>query len=144
MSDDTNAPESESESQPGPDEMFCMDCGSVIKKRAEICPECGVRQDEEESTTPQQTGESQISNDLTDRRQYELENMASKDTTTIILVGILISPVAYWMVGKKGLAIINFFTLNFFFLGPIIVPIHCYKMIENAEEELRRAGVRGY
>lgn len=28
---------------PGPDEEFCTSCGAVIKKEAEICPECGVR-----------------------------------------------------------------------------------------------------
>ncbi|WP_042662522.1 maltose:maltodextrin transporter permease [Haloferax sp. ATB1] len=28
----------------GPDEAFCRDCGAVIDARAEICPECGVRQ----------------------------------------------------------------------------------------------------
>lgn len=27
-----------------PDEVFCRDCGSVIAARAEICPDCGVRQ----------------------------------------------------------------------------------------------------
>jgi len=26
------------------DEMFCSSCGAVIKKAAEICPKCGVRQ----------------------------------------------------------------------------------------------------
>lgn len=30
----------------GPDEQYCSTCGAVIKKEAEICPECGVRQDE--------------------------------------------------------------------------------------------------
>jgi len=25
------------------DEMFCTSCGAVIKKQAEICPKCGVR-----------------------------------------------------------------------------------------------------
>jgi len=28
----------------GADEMFCSSCGAVIKKEAEICPKCGVRQ----------------------------------------------------------------------------------------------------
>lgn len=28
----------------GPDEHYCSSCGEVIKKEAEICPECGVRQ----------------------------------------------------------------------------------------------------
>ena len=35
---------SSSEDGPGPDEVYCRDCGSVISERAEICPECGVRQ----------------------------------------------------------------------------------------------------
>jgi len=30
------------------DEMFCSSCGAVIKKEAEICPKCGVRQKEPE------------------------------------------------------------------------------------------------
>lgn len=29
--------------QKGPDEMYCRSCGEPIKKAAEICPECGVR-----------------------------------------------------------------------------------------------------
>lgn len=28
----------------GPDEVFCRNCGEIISERAEICPECGVRQ----------------------------------------------------------------------------------------------------
>lgn len=28
----------------GPDEAFCSSCGAIIKKEAEICPKCGVRQ----------------------------------------------------------------------------------------------------
>lgn len=30
--------------QKAPDEKFCVECGSVIRENAEICPECGVRQ----------------------------------------------------------------------------------------------------
>jgi predicted RNA-binding Zn-ribbon protein involved in translation (DUF1610 family) len=29
--------------QKGADEVFCTSCGAAIKKEAEICPECGVR-----------------------------------------------------------------------------------------------------
>ncbi|MFP4038497.1 MAG: NINE protein [Candidatus Nanohaloarchaea archaeon] len=32
------------EDEPGPDEQYCSSCGEIIKKEAEICPECGVRQ----------------------------------------------------------------------------------------------------
>lgn len=34
----------------GADEMFCRSCGVVIKKEAEICPKCGVRQIQTEIT----------------------------------------------------------------------------------------------
>lgn len=33
------------ERTPGPDEKYCSSCGEIIKEEAEICPECGVRQD---------------------------------------------------------------------------------------------------
>jgi len=137
----------ESPPQPGADEAFCVECGAVIKKRAEICPECGVRQNLEEEAPAQQQPTQQAGGsgtDLTDRRQYELEAVASKDTGTVIAVGILLSPLAYWMIGKKALALVNFVTFNYAFLGFLIVPIHCYSIINSAKEELRRAGVAGY
>jgi TM2 domain-containing membrane protein YozV len=31
-------------SQKASDEAFCSSCGAIIKKEAEICPKCGVRQ----------------------------------------------------------------------------------------------------
>lgn len=138
--------------QPGPDEVFCTECGSVIKKRAEICPECGVRQktgDESASQQSQQPQQPQQSvsdtgSNLSERRQYELEKIASKSNTAVILWGIFLTPVAYWKVGRKGLAILNFITFNYVLLGWIIVPIHCNKIINDAQEELRMAGVGGY
>ncbi len=36
---------------PGPNEVYCIECGEIIRERAEICPECGVRQP---SSNPQQ------------------------------------------------------------------------------------------
>ena len=33
-----------SDRERGPDEAFCRNCGAIISARAEICPECGVRQ----------------------------------------------------------------------------------------------------
>lgn len=154
MSDDTKGIQEESAQErsdetPGPDEMYCMDCGEIIKERAEICPECGVAQGgsgvvEQQSQQSQQTQQSQSGTGLTDRRQYELEKVASKDKTTILLASLLISPLGYWMIGKRALAIINILTLNFLLLGIIIVPIHTWTAIDNAEEELRKAGVEGY
>ena len=38
--------------QLGSDEHFCNSCGEIIKKLAEICPKCGVRQKETTSLSP--------------------------------------------------------------------------------------------
>lgn len=159
--DEQDSMSTEDGRQPGPDEVFCTDCGSVIKKNAEICPECGVPQQTEQNPPAQHPEQGRPQNapqgppqnapqtgarnaGLTDRRKYELEKIASKDKATVLIVGFLLSPVAYWMIGKRTLAIVNFLTLNYFLLGVVVVPVHCYSIISDAEEELRRAGVGGY
>jgi TM2 domain-containing membrane protein YozV len=35
--------------QKAADEAFCTSCGEIIKKEAEICPKCGVRQKKQSS-----------------------------------------------------------------------------------------------
>lgn len=127
--------DSASKQQPGADEMFCAECGAIVKKRAEVCPDCGV---------PQQEFKDDDGGGMAERRKFELEKMASKDATTMALVGFLISPLGYWMLGKTGLAIVNVLTFNYFLLGFLIVPFHCYSLVNDAKEELRRAGVEGY
>lgn len=114
------------------DEVYCTSCGEPIKEDAEMCPECGVRQGDESSSSD--------GLDLPDARVYELQKVARKDTTTVMLVSFLLTPVGYWMVGKTGLAIINFLTLNYFLLGIIIVPFHTRSIIKDAREQLERAG----
>jgi hypothetical protein len=124
-------------SEPAHDEVFCTSCGEIIKEEAEICPECGTRQIEEEESV-----ESDY--EIPDMKRHELEKIANKDTTTAILLGIFISPLGYAYVGKWGWAAANFFTLNYLLFGIILVPIHARKIILDAREELRRAGVEGY
>lgn len=42
-------------SSPGPDEEYCSSCGEVVKKAAEICPECGVRLQDAGGDAPSST-----------------------------------------------------------------------------------------
>lgn len=35
----------------GPDEIYCRSCGERIKKQAELCPHCGVRNDRSTGST---------------------------------------------------------------------------------------------
>lgn len=116
-----------------PDEAFCTSCGEAIKAEAEVCPECGVRQTEDEAD-----GESE--NSLPEHRVYELQKIARKSPAVAVALGILVTPGAYIYTGKWGLAAVNFFSLNYFLLGFFIVPFHTYKIIHNAREELERNG----
>jgi hypothetical protein len=130
MSIDTD--NSDMTSELGADEAYCSSCGEIIKSDAEVCPECGVRQ---------QDATEGAGSDLADARKYELQKVAGKDQTTIAVVSFLVPFIGYIMVGKTGLAIINVFTLNYLFLGFFIVPFHTYKIIGNAQDQLARNGL---
>ena len=43
----------------GPDEMYCSECGSVIREKAEVCPECGVRVQPAQASTEELTDQQQ-------------------------------------------------------------------------------------
>jgi predicted RNA-binding Zn-ribbon protein involved in translation (DUF1610 family) len=120
--------------QPQSDEVYCTSCGESIKKEAEVCPECGVRQLESEED--QESSNSK----LPEGRKYELQKLARKDKTTVAIVSFLLTPVGYLMVGKTGLAVINFLTFNYLLFGIIIVPFHTMSIIDDAREELERYG----
>lgn len=128
---------------PNHDEAFCTECGEIIKKQAEICPECGVRQQSDQQKEPLQQAQ-QGNNSLTDKRQYELEKKAGADKTVTILLAVFLTPFGYWVIDEKLLAVVNFLTFNYFLLGPVVVPIHCHLKIENAKQELRAAGIGSY
>lgn len=42
------------------DEVFCRSCGSIIKKEAEICVKCGVRQINPNSSDPSASEKSRL------------------------------------------------------------------------------------
>lgn len=48
-----------SEKSPGDDERYCRECGAIILVKAEICPECGVRQQSPPGSHNQQPGQNQ-------------------------------------------------------------------------------------
>lgn len=59
-----------SERTKGPDEVFCRSCGEPIKKEAEICPECGVR-NEKASTSSSSQKQASGSSYQHDPSEYE-------------------------------------------------------------------------
>lgn len=128
--------ESRENSELAVDEVYCTSCGETIKRETEICPDCGVRQIETDSDESDESGESLIP----DARVYELQKRARKSPAVAVVLAIFLPPAAYWYVGRTGLAVINFLTLNFFLFGFIIVPIHTYKIVRDAQKELKRNG----
>jgi hypothetical protein len=57
--------------------------------------------------------------------------LSEKSTAVTILLGVFLSPLAYYYVGRTKLAVINFLTLNYLGLGFIAVPIHAYKILND-------------
>lgn len=125
----------------GPDEVYCTSCGEAIKEQAEVCPHCGVRQSPAEGEESSSDQAIEGTGDIPQGRAYELQKVARKDITTVMLVSFLLTPAGYWMVGKTGLAIVNFLTFNYFLLGFLIVPFHTRKIINDARDELNRNDV---
>jgi predicted RNA-binding Zn-ribbon protein involved in translation (DUF1610 family) len=73
------------------DECFCSSCGAVIKREAEICPKCGVRQKKSSSISE-----------------------ASMNYNTLLWLSILLGEfgVDHFYVGKTGSGILKLCTLG--------------------------------
>ena len=77
-------PMTEGRRQLGPDEHFCISCGEIIKKLAEICPKCGVRL-----------------RDAPDREK--VSGKTSPFFKIVLIIGSLLLPVIGWIAGLKYL-----------------------------------------
>ncbi|MFB6227283.1 MAG: TM2 domain-containing protein [Halobacteriales archaeon] len=66
-------------------------------------------------------------------QRSESKSAAEKSVPVAVLLGLTLSPLAYYYVGKTKLAILNLITLNWLGLGIVATPIHTYKIIDNAE-----------
>lgn len=122
------------------DEVYCTSCGETIKEKAAVCPECGVPQSVEneiDGMSDQQLSAAGIPPE----KGYELRKLAQKNIGLVGMMGFLLSPVAYLMIGKKWWALFNFITFNYLFMGFLLVPIHTLWIIYSARSELDQAGV---
>ncbi|MDD5087098.1 MAG: zinc ribbon domain-containing protein [Candidatus Nanoarchaeia archaeon] len=98
----------------GVDEVFCRSCGKIIKKEAEICPFCGVRQ----------------TNFPSSRR--------GKSKTTAVLLAIFLAPFNWVYTYKKD--VVKFwigliFGLLFFWTFIVPIGIWIWAIIDTATKD---------
>ena len=74
------------------DENFCKSCGQVIKKEAEICPKCGVRQ----------------------QAAVNLQAAAGKSWVTVLVICILLGPIGghRFYTGHTGIGVLQLLTFG--------------------------------
>lgn len=113
------------------DEQFCRSCGNIIKKKAEICPECGVRNERTTSqdtvVSNQQSSESQSTGSVTQQSATNVKSEPhdpSQYSTSVSEnwnYGVGASIIA-WIIGfipPEGSPIAGLF----FLIGWILMPV---------------------
>jgi len=114
------------------DEQYCHSCGAVIKNQASICPNCGV--------STENSANLSGSGDLPEGRKRELQKVARKNTTTILLVGFLFPTAGYVLVDEIGWAALCFLSSHYLFIGWLIAPFHAKSFVTKAQQELEAHG----
>jgi hypothetical protein len=121
MEDDGSAPEETVYPPPlTRDQKFCMDCGKVILRRAEICPACGCRQ----APAPHQNSSNfPSSSSWPVSRSPELQSSFVTKMATLILLNVLWNGLGNLAIGDKRGWTYGFFNWIVFALSFVTVGI---------------------
>jgi TM2 domain-containing membrane protein YozV/ribosomal protein L40E len=97
--------------QKGSDEAFCTSCGAIIKKEAEICPKCGVRQRRAENSL-QQIDQAVFGNGNIQPR--------SKTVAYLLLIFLGVFGAHRFYLEKIGTGILYLLTFGLFGIGVLV------------------------
>lgn len=112
--------------------QLCVECGDAIESDAEVCPTCGARQEDPEISDVDPSTDSPLGR--------ETRQVAERSKLGVPFLGLLLPPLAYYMVGRTKTALACFFTMNFLLLGHFISPVHTYLIINNAQSDVKKHG----
>lgn len=106
------------------DEKFCTSCGEVIKKKAEICPNCGVPNNKKSSPPVEKSSDKSVitSSDSNKTSTYDPSNYET-NVSELWWYGVTAS-VVLWVIGFSvpgSPAIAGFFFLVAWVLMPISI-----------------------
>ena len=106
------------------DEKYCSTCGEIIKKQAELCPECGVRQKEPT---------------LQDQPEPGDEPSSEKDRVTAGILALVLGGLgAHKFYLGKYLQGILYITFVWTFIPVILALIEGIQYLRKSDEEFQR------
>lgn len=111
---------------------LCMSCGDAIEPDADVCPTCGSKQKEPDI--------SETDASTHDPLGQKTRQIAERSKFGVPLIGLLLPPLGYYLVGRTKTAIICLATVNFLLVGQLIAPIHTYLIIRSAQKEVEKHG----
>ena len=113
----------------GPDEVFCRACGEPIKRAAELCPNCGVRNHEATSAPPSGTGSGSGSETdaTTPRATSADETSVSESWYVAVVAGIGLSVLGIAFSSGEPTSVLGSLGGFAFLAGWFLLPLGVYQ-----------------
>ena len=106
----------------GPDEVFCRSCGEPIKRAAELCPNCGVRN--QEAATGPSGGSTSTARRPHDPAEYE--TTVSESWYLAVVAGVGLSVLGFLLFAGEPTGVLED-VAGFAFLGGwFLLPVGTY------------------
>lgn len=82
-----------------------------------------------------------IRNESNDDRN-KTERIANKNKRVVLIASFVFPPLGYWLLGKRKYGLLCLFTVGYFLLGFLLVPIHTRLLINRAQKVVGDAEIK--